>query len=264
MKCAVISLREGIGKTSLISTLGGVYSRSQAKCCCVLSTGSAQDNVDCVAVKVKPGDVANLYVFKSMLDAAAEGDKELLNYGTKQGDEMVFIYDLLSTSMSQNDKEEIFYEAMEKLPGDLILIEICGDYNKGFNKSVIEKCDCALVLFDHSRKSYKLMEEFKKEAPQKLQNSCCFVCSRYDAIVTSEKAIAAELGIKQSQLFTFPECPVIGKLSVNEQLDRVAYNVCVADNEVVMLRQNFLHIMQFIFDSAERKIIRSLDKWYYK
>lgn len=265
MKAAVISLAPTYGKTCLMSVLAGVYSRSQKKTAVIMSTGNALDNLDIISSEIRNDAVANPYVFKSMIEAAENGDRELLNYGVRQGSENVFVFNILGSAMSQDDKEEFFLTAMKKLPADLMLIEMCRNPLSEFNQQVLKEVDCVLCLVDQSSVSFRKLEEIRRVlnfAKEGLSDNVAYVISRYNPDVCSDKKITAMTGIKTASMFKFGYNPAIQKLALNSELDTIAYDIIIGDFNVVALRVQMLEIMQYLFDTSTRKIIRSIDKWY--
>lgn len=262
MRVAVISVAPTLGKTCFMSVLGGVFSRSQARNVCILSTGDGRENVEIIDVKIRNDEVTNPYVFKSILSDSENGDKNLFNYGLRQGDENVFIYDVMSSSTSRSDKEDFFMDCIKKIPADLTLIEIVGDYKDEFNQRAIKACDCILLLFDTSIKSFEAVRKWREEASEATKRVTGYVCSMYNPEVISEKKINKELGVGIGNMLFFPYSPVVKRLAVEGNLDRAAYSIISGDVEIVRQRSRMMECMQFLFDTPERKIIRGYDRWY--
>lgn len=262
MKVAVISPEQMSGKSAFIATLAGVYSRSQHQDVAILSTGDAADNIEIVDTPIRNDDITNVYVFKSIVQTSDTNDKSLLNYGIRQGGEHVYIYNIMANAMEQEDKEELFLDTMNKLPTRLTLVEIATPIDDKFTQSVIMQCDCILILIDTSLKSFRTIGDFVQKLPEMIRGNIGYVISKSDQSVASDKAIEKITGIKIHQLYKFPYSPVVAKLAFNGELDRIAYNIVVGDFEVTQFRVKMQEIMEFIFDSGKRKIIRSIDKWY--
>lgn len=272
MKAAVISLAPTYGKSTFISVLAGVYSRSQKRSVVVMTTGDANDNIQIVDTPVRNDEVANPYVFKSMVEAAELKDESLLNYGVRQGAENVFIFNILGSSMAQNEKEEFFFTAMDKLPATLTLVEICGDYHDEFNRKVIAACDCCLCLIDVSQKSIGMVAEFNRflkeldaEDKDKLSDKAetvAYVLAKYDPNVMGEKKLTKQTGIAMAGLMKFYYIPALQRYALNGDLDKLAYDIITGINEVVQLRMALYEVMCYLFDAKGRKIIREIGKWY--
>jgi hypothetical protein len=88
------------------------------------------------------------------------------------------------------------------------------------------------------------------------------VLSRLNPIVVSDKKFSEKSGLKMVNLFKFPYSPIVGKLAFDGELDKICYNILVGEHEVVNFRMPIQELMEFLFDTPKRKIIRSIDRWY--
>lgn len=263
MKVAVLSAVSTCGKSTLIEILGGVYSRSQGRDVVVFNTGDANDNIDMITCLNKNAALDNPHIVKSMIDNAGDDASNLLNYGAQAGDEHVYIYDVMNAAMSQPEKEEFLTSAISKVPADLTLIEISGSLKSPINKKVLEMCDCSIVLTEHSIKSCKRVQKVFENMPAcKAKVNHAVVLSKYDATVTSDKKFAERIGLKSQAIFKFPYNSQATKLAFNGELDRICYKVIIGDYEVTNLRKPVQDLMEFLFNSETRKVIRSIDRWY--
>lgn len=262
MKVGVLSLGQSMGKTHFISVLSGVFSRSQQRSVAILSTGSAVDNIEIVDVKVRDDDVGNALIFRSMLNAAEKGDKSLFDYGLRQGDENVFIFDVLNNSMEDYAKHEFFLECMDKLPADLIMIEIVGDYKDPWNQEVLKNCDCYFALIDTSKKGLRLAANYRANETPSIVRRTAFVLSRYNPVTIGEKKIHKTTNIPQAVLFQWPYNVQISKMGYDGVLNNAAYDMINGSGTTLIpLREKMQECMQFMFDSPARKIIRDIDRW---
>lgn len=263
MKVAVISAVPTCGKSTLIEVLGGVYSRSQGREVVVFTTGDARENINLVTNLAKSQTLENPYIVKSMIENITDDADNLRNYGVQAGDEHVFIFDILGSTMSAEDKEEFLLSAIDKIPADLTLIEICGDIHSQLNVNVMKQCDCSIILTDISQKGLESLSNCMAnlEVPAMRLNSA-IVLSRMNPIVASDKKIATLLKTKTTSLFKFPYNPIMGKLALDGELDLVCYKIISGDHEVSQLRMPMQELMEFLFNTDTRKIIRSMDKWY--
>lgn len=272
MKAAVISLAPTYGKSTYMSVLAGVFSRSQKKSVVILSTGDANDNIGIVDCSVRNDDVANPYIFKSMVESAEKNDESLLNYGIRQGAENVFIFNILGSSMAQDEKEEFFLSALNKLPATLTLVEICGDYTSEFNRKVIKECDCCMAMLDVSQKSISMVPAFNKflkeldaedrDGLSDKAETVAYILSKYDPNVMGEKKLVKQTGIAASGLLKFYYIPALQRYALNSELDKIAYDIISGVNEVVQLRMALYEAMCYLFDSKNRKIVREISRWY--
>lgn len=263
MKVAVLSAVPTCGKTTLIEILGGVYSRSQGREVVVFNTGDATDNLEVVTCQSKVGSLDNPHILKAMVDNAGEDASSLLNYGMQAGDEHVFIYDILNAVMSDADKVEFLMTSIKKIPADLTLIEIEGDPMSSLNRKVLNECDCSIILCGTSNKDCRKLTELFNGMPNcKAKVNRAIVLSKYDAAVCSDKRFAEKIGLKSQNVFKFPYNLQAAKLAFNGELDRICYNIIFGDYEVVNFRKPCQDLMEFLFNSETRKVIRSIDRWF--
>lgn len=262
MKVAVISTAPTCGKSVFIEILASVYSRSQGRDACIFSTGNAKDNLELIDVYQDNKELNNPHVLRAMLNNS-ENDKTLQNYGVQSGDEHVFIFDILNAAMEQEDKEEFLLEAIDKIPADLTLIEICGDVESSINRRVMDICDCSLILMDTSLKGIRMLNETYAKLPAgAMRVNSAVVMSKLNPAVASDKKMSSLMKATQACLYKFPYNTTVAKLAIDGRLDKVAYNIIIGDNEVVGLRVTMLEIMQYLFDTQKRKVIREIAKWY--
>ena len=261
MKVALISPEQMCGKSTLAQVLGSVYSRTQGKDVAIISTGEGADNLDMSDTKGFAKDTANAHVFKSIIEAADGTDKSLLNYGAQAGDERVFIFDIRGNTLSEREKIELAEEAVKKLPASLTLVEICGDLNSPMNTAVLKQCHVALCCVDVSLKHIKSLKRFKDSLPGVLSRNSGIVLMKHNPEIISDKALKSLINLNTQDILRFPYSPVVQKLSINGDLDKIAYQIVIGDPAVQNFRTPMLEIMQFLFDTDKRKIIRGMDKW---
>lgn len=264
MKVAVLSAVPTCGKTVLISILGGVFSRSQGREVVIFNTGDANDNMEMVSCHGRNAALDSPHIVKSMIDNANENDStNLLSYGAQAGDEHVYIFDVMNAAMAADEKEEFLLSAIDKVPADLTLVEICGDPASQLNTKVLSQCDCSIILCNTSTKSVRLLGHLIKRMPGgKTKVNRAIVLAKYDAAVCSDKRFAERVGLKSQNIFKFPYNLQAAKLAFNGELDKIAYNIIIGDHEVVNFRKPCQDLMEFLFDTETRKMIRSIDRWY--
>lgn len=261
MKVAVLSTAPGLGKTYLLATLAGVYARSQRKSAAILSTGNIMDNIDIIDSGGVKDASEELYVFKSILDNTIDRNEELLNFGVRQGLENVYIYDTMHAKIDWEEMKEFFIDSMKKIPVDLTLVEVTADCPSDLKDLIMSNCDCFLMLTDLSQKGLKALKEFTETAPPAVTFRTGFVISKYDTRVTTEKKISTFTTLDVKRMMYFPYNVAIARLALNGILDQAAYNLVSGDPELIPIRMRILELMQFIFDTDKRKIIRGVDKW---
>lgn len=263
MKIAVISQEQTSGKSSLMCLLGGIFSRSQSKNVAILSTGSAQENMNIVDMRDTSKELRSIHVFRALLASDAISGTELFDYGFRQGEENVFIYDIMGTVMDEDDKKSLFMEALNKLPADLTLVEIKGDIKEPFNYKVINACDAVLYVFNHSKISIENVRKYIDDP--KLTSIAVrtgYVCAKYDRNVVGEKKLGTLMKMNARNILLFPYNSVVAKKALDGDLSSIVYNVMKGDNEVLVLRSKFLEIMQYLFDTDRFKYVRGIDEWF--
>lgn len=263
MKVAVISTVPTCGKTVFCEILGGLYSRSQGREVAIFTTGNAKDNIELVSSRIYDRRLDSPQIFRAMVQNAGEDAKELLNYGVQAGEEHVYIYDIMGSSMAKNDQEDFLIEAINTVPVDLTLIEICGDIKSELNERALATCDCCLLLTEQSHRGFRTLSDMIRgfTLPNLIYNRA-IVISQCDPVVASDKKMAEEMKITVASLYKFPRSSQVAKLAYNGELDKAAYNIIAGDSELVSYRTPMLEIMQFLFDTPTRKIIRGIDKWF--
>lgn len=261
MRVAVISPEQMCGKSSLMAVLGAVYSRTQGKDVAIISTGEGIDNLNIIDTEGFNKDISNAHIFKATLEASDGKDKTLLYYGAQAGDEHVHVFDLMGNTMGEEEKAELIVEAVRKLPADLTMVEICGDVSSPLNQEVLKECHVALCCIDVSKKHFRLLPTFISKLPDVLQRNVGYVLTRYNPEIISDKAIKTTTGISVGDILRFPYNTVIGKLAMQGNLDKIAYQIVAGDYTCQNLRMPMLECMQYLFDTDKRKIIRGMDKW---
>ena len=262
MKVAVISLGSTLGKTCFCATLGGVYSRTQGRPCAIFSTSDAIDNIEIVNIPVKNDDLINPYVAKTQIEQSDKGNESTFNYGLQAGDEKVFIFNIMGCAMDLKEKEEFLIAGINKVPAALTLVEINGDITSELNQTVLKECDMCLCLVDASAKTFRTLEGFIKLLPYRLQDRVAYVISRYDDKVISDKELSKKSNIPMKVMLKFPYSSVVARLAHNGNLDRIAYEIVVGNAEVTQFRVKMQEIMEFIFNTSTRKIVREISRWY--
>lgn len=263
MKVAVLSAVSTSGKSTLIEILGGVYSRSQGRDVVVFSTGDATDNLEMVTCDMKSNSLDNPHILKSMVDNAGDDASSLLNYGTQAGDEHVYIYDIMNAAMTPAEKEDFLIAAIRKIPADLTLVEICGNPASRINKNALAECDCSIIVTGAANKDCRRLIKTIEDVPNcKAKINRAIVLTKYDDHVCSDKRYAEKIGLKSQNIFKFPYSWQAAKLSFNGELDKICYKVIIGDYEVVNFRKPCQDLMEFLFNTETRKVIRSIDRWF--
>ena len=262
MKVAVLSAVPTSGKTAFMEVFGGVFSLSQGRDVTIFSTGPLSELIDIVTNDSSERDLSGPDIIKAMISSAA-GDKILLDYGVQAGMEHVFIYDIMGVDMLASERMEFLTEAIKSIPADLTLIEIVGDPSSDLNRTVLQMCDCSIMLVEPTYKAITTYANYVKSMPPcSAKFNMALVASRINYNALSDKQMADKMGIKYQQLYKYPYNVIIPKLSMSGILDSICEKIIIGEPAVAHLRMPLYEIMTFIFDRPEVKVIRSIDKWY--
>lgn len=263
MKVAVISQGQTSGKTCFISLLAGIFSRSQNKNVAILSTGDVEENFEIVEVKDRNKSLRSIHVFEALLSSDAIETRELFDYGYRVGQENVFLYDLMGSAMDESQLKDLFMQTLERVPADLTLVEIKGSIKEEFNREILKKCDAILYLFNVSKVSIRLVQDYVKNEDADLTRKTGYICSMYDRNALGESKLSKLLGMNARNIMLFPYNSVVQKESLDGTLDSIVYYIMKGQNEVIGLRSKFLEIMQYLFDiPGKYRYIREVNEWF--
>lgn len=263
MKIAFISAELMSGKSSIIALLAGVYSRSQGKSVSIMSTGSIEDNKDIISIVYENKDLANSYVIKAIFQNGTEDKKDILNYATKQGLEDVYLFDAVPSAITDDEKVEFFDTCISNVPTDLTLIEIAGDVNSEVNQAALEQADACVIIHKPNKRSMILAKELKNALPDKHRGfSSAFLCNEFDAEVIAEKELNKEMNSKENAVLKIPFSRSVRKLYNKSELDKLIIGIIKGDPIIVDARIRMLEIMQWMFDTPQRKVIKEVNRWY--
>ena len=239
MKIAFISAELMSGKSSIIALLAGVYSRSQGKSVSIMSTGSIEDNKDIISIVYENKDA------------------------TKQGLEDVYLFDAVPGAITDDEKVEFFDTCISNVPTDLTLIEIVGDINSEVNQDALEQADACVIIHKPNKRSMSLAKELKDALPDKHRGfSSAFLCNEFDAEVIAEKELNKEMNSKENAVLKIPFSRSIRKLYNKSELDKLIVGIIKGDPIIADARIRMLEIMQWMFDTPQRKVIKEVNRWY--
>lgn len=263
MKVAIIGKNnEDVGKSSLIIMLASLFSRTQRKDVAVFSTGSMDMLQAMATVDTQSNKVKTVGVYKALLESATIRNKEILDYGTRMGDEYVYLFDLFSSVMSKRDSEELFISTINKVKVDMVLVEVVGDINDDFNQRVIKDCDAIFYMFEQSRQSMNAVKEFRENYDKHIVARTGYICSKYQPDAVSGKRLLNFAGIHERETIFIPYMPYIIKHCIEGDLDVIAKRICSCEPEVLPVRIKLLEIMQYLFDTPSYKYIKDQTNWF--
>ena len=261
MKVAILSAVPTCGKTTLMELLAGVFTISQRRTAAIFSTGDMTDLVRSVEthdseMKQKPD------IVRAMIENNP-GDKLLLDYGSRIGMENVFMYDILSAEMDDEDKAEFMIKAINAVPVDLTLVEFDGSMDRWLNQKIFTHMNCSLFLVYPSWKSmlnYSVIMENLPNCPAKINYK--MIASMIDSRSIGDKKFASMIGQKIESLIRFPEKDLLQKEALSAHLDACCQKIVDGDPQYVDLRIPMLEMMQYIYDQPNSKVIKEIDRWY--
>lgn len=263
MKLAVMSVEPMLGKSTLCTMLASTFAISQAQYSCIISTGPLKNLIDGITLEFDNRDVADSYMQHAVLQNSESKENSVLDMAIRQGKDNVFIYECFDDQRDEEDAEEFAKLCLAKVPAELILCEIDSSTKPLINTEVIDECDARLFLFDISASSIKKTQEYYESLSDSDKLRTFFCVAKYDQKVTSLKSIQSKLGKNfPNKLFFIPYSPAVAKLSYEGELDKAGYNIVTGMPEFQEFRLRMYDIMSACFDSPERKIIRTVDKWY--
>lgn len=261
MRVAVISTKQiPCGKTSLIYTLAGVYSRSQSKVVSVYTLGDDTINSKVVTTNDSGTGSRSASIFKAMINTKTIETKDFKDYGNRVGREEVYLYDFFNSTLDERDKQELFLSCLLRDTSNLQLIEV-DNPKEEFSQRVISECDIVLLLFDTSLRSLTALKEYEQEFPKAMVNKTGYICSKYSPNVISEKKMATIAGLKLRNMLQFPYNSLIAKESLEGTLDTICKYIVEGHYELVNLRPKLQEIMQYIFDMPSNKVIKDIKNW---
>lgn len=250
------------GKTTLIGLLAGVYSRSHGRRVAIVSTGDIKDNKEMISIDYHNEVLANPHTIKAVLENGLENPDDILNYGAKQGREDVFIFDLVSGTIDENEQDEYFKRCVSQIPSDLMLVEIVGDINSDLNKAALDSCDAAIILFKPATKSIRKCRKFQEEIKEiKPGMPTMLCCNEFDPVIINEKNLDKQV-ITKSSCLKVPFNMTIRKACFDGTLDRLCYDIIAGEGNVLSIRIRMYEILHWMLDDDRVKIVKEVDRWF--
>lgn len=261
MKVAVLSAVPTSGKTALLEVLGGVFSLSQGRSVGLFTTGRMEEMYE-MTTSSTTTDQQSADILNAMIDTNPH-DPMLLDYGVQLGEEHVYAYEISNSESKEDEKIKFMKKALDNIPVDMAMIELTGDLHTKMNIELFKHVDCSLFLINPSVKAITSYKEVLDGLPKcAALFNMAYVASPINYQILSDKSMANRLGIKLENLYKVPWNPIIQKLSLAGTLDTICDKIVRGSSDVVNLRESLLELMQYIFDTEEYQVIRSIDKWY--
>lgn len=260
MRIAVISEIPQEGKTAIMCLLAGIFSRTQNKRAVILSATGASTTLEYNSQITQQDAMSSTAVLKALSETIGTRDEDILNYATRIDRYNLFTYKTTDTHMSQYDQEQLLHSLIEKDTFDLTLVEV-KDINNSATKQILEKMDAILYVFTQNPKSLRRLESYVQDKTGNYLRRTCFVCNKYDDTVCTDKKIAKRVGLNWKDIILIPYNSSIIKFALDGRLARVVELVVKGDASVVNMRQAFVKIMQYYYDSRNRKYIRGPELW---
>ncbi len=265
MKVAVISENgRPSGKTTFCLCLGMLFAMTQGKTSVIFSNGKMDDLFNSVKNKKDKSLLTSVSVLQSVLQSSSDVVQDILDYGVHIGGEQFYAYDLFDSTYDLPYLYETLSMAMRRVKVDLILVEVQGDYRAEEQKRILMESDAVLYLFEPSLKAIAAAKDYHENMPEYIEKRTGYICSKYDSFVTSEKAIAKQVGITVRNLMLFPYNSNLAKEALLGTLDTVPRYIAIGRPEVMNLRIKLVEVMQYLFDSARVKYIKDQTKWIIK
>ena len=262
MKIAIVTRQRTIGVSSFCVLLSLVFAKTQARKAAVLSTKNIQTLLDLCDINETQTALKSFNLYQTLLASNAVQGEELFDYAFRLGSVDSFAFDFISdVNVKSKELLQSFKTTMNVVPADMVLVEICGDIFDEFNMSVLENVDAVLYLFECSRHSLSLLEEYKSKMKSHVVARTGYICSKYDREVVNEKRLAAAAGINERSLMQFPYNRKVMRSGFDGSLEECMDLIITGSPETLNIRPKLLEIMQFLFDSGRGQYIRGFDKW---
>lgn len=263
MKVAVISnLETQQGRSSFITLLSSVFSRSQHKKVTILSTGPMKHFLDSVEVKASMTAVKSVSVLKVVMSSSNVQEEEMNDYAIRIGSEEVYAYDIFSSTLAKDDLQSLFMSILKQSKSELVLVEVVGSPDEPFNKQVLESVDAIVNVFNHNPASIEAVRDYVDNGDRDIVRRTGFVCQKYDPDAISEAKLGKFIKMNARNFIVIPYNSVIQKECMNGTLNTLAKFICKGHSEVVNLRSKLLEVMQFLFDSPRHKYIKGVNEWH--
>lgn len=250
-----------VGMSSFISLLGSFYAKTQHRKVAILTTGDIHDIMQLNDVKESKELVKSINVYRAIATSNVITDDELFDYGYRLGKEEVFAFENPGGELTIDKQVDSFKEILRRIHAGMTLVEIKGDLNSPINASILAIADVRLYVFNHSRQGMALAKHYRETSSKEAVQRTGFVCLKYDRNVCSEKTIAATLGESIKRVMIVPYNSLIAKKCLDGTLNTMATLIATGNAEAINLRPKLLEVLQYIYDTQTRKVIKGVGEW---
>lgn len=264
MKVGVLSNVARTGKTTVMLSLGYLYSRSQKKQVAMFSTGSLKHIVDPLTALQEKDDAATTGVFKAMLESKSITGDKLFDYAVRGGRDEVFIFDLFTNNRDAQKSMDFLVSTVKSISdnnSNMTLIEISKDIKWLGNREVIDSCDVILNVFSLDTVSIAAMRTYMANLTPKEAKKTLLVCNMYDDRVMSEKKLTQFTAKGQNSVMVLNYNPSFVKLAMEGNMSAFVDKCMQGHEDFLKYRSQVEKMMQTLYDTPKRKWIIPVKDW---
>ena len=249
------------GKSSFITALATTFAHTQNKVASIFSTEEMSDYLETVTVQARPIGAQSMNVYNALMTNGQLQGEEYYDYANRIGDERVYAFNIFGAHLDQRILEKLFITTLSRCDSELVLVEIAGDYTSPFNQEVINLCHSFIYVANTDNKSFKQIDAYKKTMTFDAFERTGFIFQKYDDKVISEKQVSKRIGIPIRNMLIMNYNPVVQKLALEGEQDRLGQLIASGHGETIKLRMRMLETMQYLFDSPNHKYIKDPSTW---
>lgn len=261
MRIGVISNTARTGKTTVMTSLAYIYSRSQKRKVAIFSTGALKHVVDPLLLLQEKDDAATTGVFKAMLESRSISGEKLFDYAIRGGRDQVFIFDLFTGNKDAQKSMDFLVSTSKSVDADMVLIEVAKDIKWPGNKEVIDACDVILNVFSLDIQSISEMRMYMKSLNPKELKKTILVCNNYDPRIMSEKKLSSFTAKGQNEVLVLDYNPSFVKFAMDGDLSGFVDKCVNGHEDFIKMRSQLEKIMQVLYDTPKRKRIIPVKDW---
>lgn len=261
LKIGIISNTPRVGKTTMMLSLAHTYSRSQQAKVAIFSTGELSHVTEPLMDTQEKDEAATAGVFKAMLETQTIRGEQLFSYAVRSGYDEVFIFDLFDRKDDKNQNFDFLARTIGSIDAKMVLVEIVGDPASTENKSIVDRCDVLLYLFNADRYSINQLRLYAKALPAKDKDKVFYVCAKFDPWIMADKKLSGLVGKGTKDFMLFDYNPAITKMFIDGIYSKFADAIVYGHEDFLKTRQQLLTIMQKLYDEPGRKRIKEIKDW---
>lgn len=278
MKIAITSDVPRTGKSTTAMLLGHIFSRTQEKRVAIFSTGDIEELIELTEPRGSFSSLNSTAVLNALLKNNSLNGEELYDYAIRSGEDDVHLFNVFDRTMSLEDAEEILTNTINIVNQStyMTLIDICGDPKSALNQTIMRDADVILNIFNHDLKSIHAAKESMvalskkemkteknvKDYSREIAFKTCYVCGKYDRNVLSEKKVAGVLGVTARNITVVPYTSSLQSMCLQGAIHKSSSYIVEGHPAFVEYRIKLLEIMQVLYDSGSRKVIRGVSEWH--